>query len=208
MGILRDAKYNSVTENVLPYMYVSYAQEAGGDTTLVIRTAVAAGSVLPAVRRAIHAFDSTITIYSAVTMSEHMRAAVYTQRTSAQLVIVLGLLGLALAIVGLYGVLAYYVNRRRREIGIRMAIGARADAVFWMVVRRGLLLAAIGIVVGSLCALAVTQFLSDLLFGVSPRDPVTLAAVAAVIALVTLATSCVPALRATRVDPIVALRCE
>jgi ABC-type antimicrobial peptide transport system permease subunit len=169
---------------------------------------VAATSVLPMVRRTIHAFDSQTTIYRVATMSEHMRASLYTRRMAAQLVVVLGLLGLGLAVVGLYGVLAYYVNRRRREIGVRMAIGAQANAVFWMIVRRGLWLAAIGIVVGMLCAVAVTRFLSDLLFGVSPHDLVTLAGVAATIAIATLATSCLPALQATRVDPIVTLRCE
>ncbi len=208
VGILGDAKYNSITEQTLPYMFVPYAQEGGGDTTLVIRTRVAAASVLPAVRRAIRAFDSNTSIYGTATMSEHMRAALYSQRMAAQLVAILGVLGLCLAVVGLYGVLAYYVNRRRREIGVRIAIGAQTDAVFWMVVRRGLWLAAVGIAVGTSCAVAVTRLLSDLLFGVSPRDPVTLAVVAAVIAVATLVTSSFPALRATRVDPIVALRCE
>jgi ABC-type antimicrobial peptide transport system permease subunit len=208
VGLVRDARYNTVTEPTMPYLYVAYAQEGGGDTTLIVRTRVAATSVLPQVRSALKAFDNTMTIYGVVTLSEHMREALYVERTAAQLVVSLGLLGLGLAIVGLYGVLAYYVSRRRQEIGVRLALGAHARAVFLLVVRRGLLLAAIGTVLGMAGSLAVTRYLSNVLFGVSPRDPLTLVVVACLLLAVTILAAAVPARRAARVDPIIALRCE
>ncbi len=207
VGIVRDAKYNFVTEEIMPYMYVPVTQQ-GGDTVLLVKTRVAAASVLPLVRREIKAFDSTMSIFSVVTMTEHIRAALYVQRASAGLVLTLGLLGLTLAVVGLYGVLSYYVNRRRHEIGVRIAVGAQPGAVFRMVVRRGLLLATIGTVLGIAGALAGTRFLADLLFGVSPHDPLTLVVVTGLLLLVAVLAAAVPARRATKVDPMVALRYE
>ncbi len=159
-------------------------------------------------RAQLRAFDPGMTVIGVETMADHMRAALSVQRLSAQLVGVLGLLGLALAVVGLYGVLAYYVARRRHEIGVRMAIGAPSRAVFGMVVRRGLLLAAIGIVIGTAGALASMHVLAGLLFGVSPRDPVSLVVVACLLLAAAVLAAATPAYRAARVSPIVALRYE
>jgi putative ABC transport system permease protein len=207
VGIVRDAKYNDVTEQIMPYMYVPFAQETG-DTVLLVKTRIAAASVLPLVRREIKAFDSSMSIFSVVTMAEHMRAALYAQRATAGLVLTLGLLGLTLAVVGLYGVLSYYVNRRRHEIGLRLAVGAQPGAVFRMIVRRGLSLAALGTAIGMAGAIGVMYFLAGLLFGVSPHDPLTLLVVAGLLLLVAVLAAAVPARRAARVDPMVALRYE
>ncbi len=208
VGLVQDARYNTVTEDSRPYVYTAFAQEREGDIDLVVKTRVAAGSVLPLVRRELRAFDNDVSIFGVLTMAEHMRSALYSQRTAAQLVGVLGLLGLILAVVGLYGVLAHYVNRRRHEIGVRMAIGAQPEAVFRMVVRRGLSLAVIGTVIGTSVAFAVTRLLADLLFGVSPHDPLTLTAVALVLMIVAGLAAAIPARRAAHVDPMVALRYE
>jgi putative ABC transport system permease protein len=208
VGVVRDAKYNDVVEETMPYLYLPQTQDSSGDVALVLRTRVEAAAVAPAVRAQLRAFDPGMTVVAVETMADHMRAALSVQRLSAQLVGVLGLLGLALAVVGLYGVLAYYVTRRRHEIGVRMAIGAPARAVFGMVVRRGLVLAAIGIVIGAAGALASMHLLAGLLFGVSPRDPVSLALVACLLLVVTVLAAAAPAYRAAAVNPIAALRYE
>lgn len=207
VGIVRDAKYNDPTEESMPYMYVPFTQSSG-DTVLLVKTRVSAASVLPLVRREIKSFDSTVSVFSVVTMKEHMRAALYAQRASAQLTLFLGLLGLTLAVVGLYAVLSYYVNRRRHEIGVRLAVGAQPRAVFLMIVRRGLFLGTVGTVIGMGGAVAAMHLLASLLFGVSAHDPLTLASVACIVLAVASVAAGVPAHQAAKVDPMSALRTE
>ena len=207
VGIVRDAKYNDATEESMPYMYVPFTQSSG-DTVLLLKTRVAAASVSPLVRREIKSFDSTMSVFSVVTMKEHMRAALYAQRASAQLTLFLGLLGLTLAVVGLYAVLSYYVNRRRHEIGVRIAVGAQPRAVFLMIVRRGLFLGTVGTVIGMTGAVAAMHVLASALFGVSAHDPLTLASVACIVVAVAAAAAAVPAHQAAKVDPLTALRTE
>ncbi len=208
VGLVQDAKYNTVTEDGRPYMYVAFAQERDGDIALLVKTRTDAGSVLPLVRRELKAFDGDMSVFDTATMAEHMRAALYGQRTAAQLVTVLGLLGLTLAVVGLYGILAFHVNSRRHEIGIRMAIGAQPGAMFRMIVGRGLLLTAMGLACGAAGAIAISRLLAGLLYGVSTHDPLTYVAVALLLATTAVVASILPARRAASVDPIVALRYE
>jgi putative ABC transport system permease protein len=191
----------------MPYTYVPFTQSSG-DTVLLVKTSVSAASVSPLVRREIKAFDSTISVFSVVTMEEQVRAALYAQRASAQLVLCLGLLGLTLAVVGLYAVLSYYVNRRRHEIGVRIAVGAQPRAVFLMIARRGLLLGAVGTVIGMAGAVVAMHVLGSLLFGVSAHDPLTLASVGCLVLTIAGFASGVPAHQAAKVDPLTALRNE
>ncbi len=208
VGVLRDAKYNTVTEDTQPYMYVPFAQEGTGDILLLLKTSVAPESVLPLVRQELKRFDSGMSVFQTLTMAEHMRTALYTQRISAQLVGVLGALGLLLALIGLYGVLSYFVSRRRHEIGVRMAVGAQPGTVFRLIVARGLWLTILGIAIGTAGAFGATRVLSDLLYGVSPRDPVTLVIVALLLLAFAFAAAAIPARRAAAVHPLDALRWE
>ena len=127
-------------------------------------------------------------------------------RFTSQLLSALGFLGLALAVIGIYGVIAYFVAQRTNEIGIRMALGADTSRVIGMVVRQGVFLAVIGIAIGSVASMLLTGMLENLLFGVTSRDPVTFVAVTALLGAVSIAASFIPARRASRVDPLVALR--
>ncbi len=208
VGVVEDGKYSDIVEVTRPQIFLPYTQYSLGDTMLLVRTRLGAGSLVGSIRRAIREFDPNIAIFETLTLEQHMRIALFAQRVMAQLVIVLGLLGLGLAVVGLYGVLAYYVNQRRHEIGVRIAIGAQPSAVFRMIVRRGLVLAGIGIGIGLAGASAVTRLLEGMLYGVSAQDPLAFASVAVVIALVVVAAATIPARRAARVDPMVALRYE
>jgi putative ABC transport system permease protein len=208
VGIIEDGKYSRTIEATRPQIFVPFTQYSLGDVMLLVRTSVPPESVAPAVRRRIRDFDNQMPVLNIITLRSHMRFALSEQRLLVQVVAGLGLLGLTLAVIGLYGVLAYYVGRSRHEIGVRLAIGAEPASVFRMVVRRGLLLASIGIAIGAVMTIAVTQLMQELLYRVSPRDPVTLAAVALMLAGVAALSACIPARRAARVDPVNALRCE
>jgi putative ABC transport system permease protein len=208
VGIIEDGKYSRTIEATRPQIFVPFTQYSLGDVMLLVRTTVPPESVASAVRRRIREFDSRMPVLNIVTLSQHMRFALSEQRLLVQVVAGLGLLGLTLALIGLYGVLSYYVGRRQHEIGVRLAIGANPASVFRMVVRRGLLLASIGIAIGMVAAMGVTRLMQELLYGVSPRDPVTLAGVAVTLAGVAALSAFIPARRAARVDPVNALRCE
>ena len=141
-------------------------------------------------------------------MEEFQSASVAQPRFTTLLLAGFALLAMSLALVGVYGVMAYAVGQRTREIGVRMALGAERSDVVWMVVRHGVALAGLGIVIGLLGAAAGTRLLERLLFGVSATDPVTFVAAAAALGVASVAATCIPALRAARVAPVTALRCE
>jgi ABC-type antimicrobial peptide transport system permease subunit len=175
---------------------------------LLVETAGDPLRLAGSVRAAIAAIDSSVPVLEISTLGLLVRQSTYNEEVSATMVSTLSGVALFLSAIGLYGVLAYTTVRRTREIGIRMALGAqRADALR-MVLGDGLRLAAIGIAVGTAGGLAITPALGKALYGVSPRDPLTFAAVAALMIAVALAASYVPARRATRVDPLEAVRCE
>ena len=208
VGVVEDGKYSDIVEEIRPQIFLPFTQGSLGDIMLLVKTRVAPESVLAVVRSEIRNFDSSIAVFEILTLDQHMRIALFAQRVMAQLVLALALLGLALAVVGLYGVLAYYVNQRRHEMGIRIAVGAQPSALFRMIVKRGMLLAAIGVGAGTVGAIAATRLLQGMLYGVSPTDPLTLVAVVVVLAVVALLASLVPARRAMKVDPMTALRYE
>jgi putative ABC transport system permease protein len=173
--------------------------------TLIVRTAADPGPVLPAVRQVIRQLDPTMPVPTPFTMPEVLRRNMWTARLGAMLLAVFGLLAVTLTSVGIYGVTAYSVTRRTKEIGLRMALGAEHADVLRMVLRQGLKLTAWGVALGLVASFAATRLIANLLF-VSPTDGRTFAAISVLLAAVAMAASFLPARRATRVDPLIALR--
>jgi putative ABC transport system permease protein len=178
------------------------------DMFLAVRTAGDPAGVTGAIRLQVAGMDAELPLYSVKTMEELLGASIAQPRLNLLLLGLFAALALLLAAVGIYGVLAYSVTQRTREIGIRLALGAEPNDALLLVVRQGATLALTGIALGLAGSLVLTRFISTLLFGVSPTDPLTYAAVSGLLLMVALAASYIPALRATRVDPIVALRYE
>jgi len=176
--------------------------------TLMVRSELPAQTLAAAVRREVLAVDPEVPVYDIKTMSEVLDGSLSGRRFNMALSAIFAAVALALAVVGIYGVMSYSVTQRTHEIGVRMALGARQIDVLLMVVGQGGGLALAGVALGLMASMAMTRFLSSLLFGVSATDPVTLAAVSALLATVALVASWIPARRATRVDPMVALRHE
>jgi putative ABC transport system permease protein len=192
-----------------PTLYLPIPQFGGWvPTDFAVRTSVDPAAVIPAVRSALREIDPELVLTDARTMREHLAAPLARPRFSAALLFALAAIAVALAAVGIYGVMAAFVRQRTREIGVRLALGAQIADVRRLVVRRGAALLLVGIATGLLAALAGTRLLAALLFGVSPTDPATLAAVAGTLILVGFAACYLPVRRATRVDPMVALRAE
>jgi ABC-type antimicrobial peptide transport system permease subunit len=160
------------------------------------------------VRETVNKLNGNLPLTDVQTQSKQIDSLLFQERLIARLASFFGILALVLACIGLYGLLAYEVARRTREIGIRMALGAQQRDVLRPIVVQGIALAVAGAIVGTAAALGVTRFLSTLLFGVKPTDPVTFIVVAVLLTFVALAASYIPARRATRVDPMVALRYE
>ena len=208
VGVARDAHYRQLAEDPLPFVYVPLLQDDPGRVSLIVRTRGAPMALARTVQDEIHELDPDVAFSRVWTMEEAVERLLGPFRVSARLVTLFASLALLLAAVGLYGVLAYLVVQRTRTIGIRMALGASARRVAAAVMARGLKLAAAGIVAGVAAALWAAGLVSSFLFEVAPRDPLSFAAVAAILAAVACAAGLLPAWRAARVDPIVALRDE
>jgi len=176
--------------------------------TLHLRTIGKPEQLIATVQREISALDKKLPIYNVKTLEQYLNEALSVKRIQSQILSAFGLLALALASIGLYGALSYNVTQRTKEIGIRLALGAQGRNVFWMVVGQGLKLVALGIVLGLAVALVVTRTLKSLLYGISATDPLTFEVIAMMLAIVALLACYIPARRATRVDPMIALRCE
>ena len=205
VGVSADTKYQSLSAKVAPTVY---APSTDGDVTFEVRTAGNPLALLPEVRAAVRAVDPNLPVDRPSTQSENIDRTLFRQRMLAWLSSLLGGLALLLAAIGLYALLAQEVGRRTREIGIRMALGADRGQVLRMVISLGATLAAIGLAAGLAGAWAATRGLRTLLYGVTPADPATAAGVALLLLGVALAACWLPARRATRVDPLVALREE
>lgn len=208
VGVVQDVKLFSLRDPVRPYLYLPLRQQPAAEMTFVLRVKGDAHAMLAGVRREIRALDRTVPVMNLTTTDENMRLTLLADRMSAAFVAALGLTGLLLAMSGLYAVISYLVARRTREIGIRMALGAGRGQVLRHVVRQGTVLAACGIALGMAGGLAVGRLIGWSLYGVSPMDPPTLAAVSAGILATTVAASYLPARRAARIDPMAALRRE
>jgi macrolide transport system ATP-binding/permease protein len=210
VGIMEDIKEGPLDEAVPPVLYIPFLQELQDNFTLVVRTAQSEQSLLPALDATIRQIDPAIATYRGVTMSDkiHDSQSAYLHRSSAWLVGGFAGLALLLGVVGLYGVIAYSVSRRTREIGIRMALGARRSSVYRLILKEAGLLTAIGIIAGLGLSLAATTLMGTLLFEVRSWDIQTLAIVAAILTISALLASFLPARRAAAVNPTDALRSE
>ena len=208
VGVVRDSKYRTLGESPRPYVYVPLAQNHETGMTLHVRTAGDPLNVAASVRREIQSLDPNLAVTNVQTLSRVIADSLFAARMGAVLLIVFGSLALVLAGVGLYGVMSYAVSRRTREIGIRMALGAGKGNVLRLVLKDGLALVGGGIATGLIVAAAATRLLASFLFGISPLDAATFVAIPVVLTLVALLASYLPARRAAKVDPIIALRYE
>jgi predicted permease len=205
VGVVRDAKYNDLRREIHPMMYQPHHE---GVATFELRTAADPQALLPAIREVVEQVNEDLPLFNVTTQSEQIDRLLFQERLVARLAGFFGVLALVLACIGLYGLLSYEVSRRTREIGIRIALGAQPERVLKLVLRQGIALALVGAAVGIGVALGVTRYLASMLFNVRASDPWTMGAVAVLLALVALAACYIPARRATRVDPMVALRYE
>jgi len=208
VGIVGDVKHHNLWESSDPETYVPYQQAAIGQMSLVVRTQGDPMSLLPIMREEVKSLDAELPVYGAQTMAEYLRSSVAQRRFTSILFAVFAGTGFLLAIIGLFGVMSYSVSQRTHELGIRLAVGAEKADILKLVVGQGMRVTLAGIVIGLGATLALSTVLRSQLFGVSAWDPFTFLAVAAVLALVALTACYIPARRATRVDPVVALRYE
>ena len=216
VGVVADVRHLGLAKPADPEVYVP-ARQVGEDLwanfapspiSFVVRTGLPAGAIAGAIKAAVHEVDPEQPVSRLRPVGELVSDSMARYRFSMLLLTIFGGLALCLAVVGVYGLMAYSVSQRTRELGIRLALGARAAVVCGMVLRQGLVMAAAGILLGLAGALALTRLLATQLFGVSATDPAVIAAMAGTLAAVSLVACLIPALRATRVDPLVALRSE
>jgi predicted permease len=208
VGILRDAKYESVRDAAPPTMYVPLQQNPRGFGVFEVRTAGPTASVMSGIREAVRQVDSTLPIMDVSTQIEQVEKRFAQEKVFAQAYTLFGALALVVASVGLFGLMSYSVSRRTNEIGIRMALGAQRADVLRLVMRESMILVVIGVVAGLAVAVAASQFVTTLLFGLAPTDPRTMFVAVGVMVLVSAVAGYLPARRASNVDPMVALRYE
>jgi putative ABC transport system permease protein len=208
VGVVGNVHVSSLDGDLRPMIYYPQAQEASGSMTLVARHAGDPAALAVAVRAAVRALDHNLPVSDVATMSTWLVRSMADRRYPMLLLTVFAVLAVVLAAIGIYGVLSYAVNQRRREFGVRIALGAQGGDVLRMVVGGGMRLTLSGVGLGAAGAAVGARALSRLLYGVQPTDPVTFLAVTGVLVLVALIAICLPAVRATRVDPITVLRTE
>jgi len=210
VGVVGDEKFQGLAESspIATYTPLSQTPSANGAGVLLVRTAADPSSLATAVTSAIHEIDPGLAVFAIEPLDETMSRSIGQRRFTMSLLAIFAFIALLLAAIGIHGVLSYGVSQRRRELGIRMALGARQPDLVALVVRQGLALTAVGGVLGFVGALAFSRLLSAQLFGVTSSDPASFGAVAMLLGLVALAATLAPAYRAASVDPIVTLRSE
>ena len=208
IGVVKDTRYRTLLADAPPILYLPVLQAYDGRTTLVIHTTGDVSGMITTIRREVAEVDKNLPLFAVKSMSEQVATTLWQQRLAAGLIGLFGVLALALAAIGLYGVISHSVSLRTREIGIRMALGADRMNIVGLVVKQGLVLAVVGVALGIAAAVALTKFMSSVLYGVSATDPATFVVVSATLIAVALLASYIPARSATKVDPLVALRCE
>jgi predicted permease len=206
VGVAEDMHANGLKSEPPLVLYMPSAEAENGSYSYVVRGGVPVKNLVPAIRQAVKSVDPLVAVAGITTMEEALDRKLALDRFTRWLFTFLGATGLALSIVGVYGVIAYFVTQRHREMGVRLALGASPGSVRWLVVREGLTIALVGVAVGLPLALASSKLLESLMFRVSVHDPFTFASVAGLLALVAIAASYIPAQRATRIDPLEALR--
>jgi predicted permease len=209
VGVVKDSKHATVREEKRPFAYLPYAQETGlGRITFYARTDQDVDSIAPSLRREVARRDNNLPIYDLKTLRRQADESIFSDRFLTFLSICFALLAATLAAIGLYGVMAYTVTRRVREIGIRIALGANQGRVAWLILREVAMLALAGLLAGVPLAFALGRAAESLLFGVKAGDPTVFAGASLLLALVALLGGYLPARRAAKVDPMVALRRE
>jgi predicted permease len=208
IGVVRDSKYLTLSEEATPVAYLSLGQNHETGMTLHVRVAGEPSSVIAAVRHEVQALEKNLPVTNVTPLIDVVNDSLYAARMGAMLLGVFGGLALLLAAIGLYGVMSFSVSRRTREMGIRMALGAQARDVFKLVLKEGMALVLIGVVFGLLAAMLLTRLLTSFLYGISATDAMTFTGIPVILAAVALVACTLPARRATKVDPLVALRHE
>jgi putative ABC transport system permease protein len=208
VGVVENGIYARFGEDPKPYMFTPMTANDYGELDFVVKSSVAPEAITPSVRRILQDLNKDVPVIRMRSLRGHMREVMAEQRFVSGMVAVLGSLGLLLAAVGLYGLMSFLVGRRTQEIGVRLALGAQRSNIFRLVIRRALVLTGIGIALGIGASVLATQVLRDLLFGVTPTDISSFMAAMLVLAVVACGAALVPTLRATRIDPLAALRYE
>jgi ABC-type antimicrobial peptide transport system permease subunit len=206
VGIAKNSNYRSKTETPVPFFYVPLRQNFRVQNSLLIRTRETPGAMMKALAREVHALDPNLAPLITDRLQDQIDEISYSQRLAVTLVAIFGAMALFLAAIGLYAVVSYTVSQGTRELGLRMALGADAKDLMRLVMLRGLLLTASGIAIGAIAAIVLTRLMGDLLYKISPHDPLAFGMAFAVIAIASLAACFLPAWRATRIDPVLALR--
>ena len=206
VGVVRDSKYVTVGEDPRPFLYRPLAQAYVPRLSLLVRTTGSPASAVSAVRQELRAIDPDLPLYNVASLDEAISVSLLPVRIAGALLGTLGVVALALAALGVYGVLSFLVRSRTREIGVRVAVGAAPRVIAAMIVRQAMVWTMIGAGIGMALASIVTRFLGSLLYGISPTDPLTFCGVALLLTCVACAAALAPAVRASRLDPLSALR--
>jgi len=210
VGVSRNTRYGSLTEGILPVVFIPYNQGAPppNQITFLLRTTAEPAGIIASVRDVVRQADARLPLSHVQTQKAEITDAMQQEIMLAELCSALAALALTIACVGLYGTVSYSVARRTGEIGIRMALGARRGPVVWMVLRQVCLLAGVGLAISVPIAMVTAKFVQSLLFGIKSNDPRALSEAIAILIAAALLAGCVPARRASRIDPMTALRHE
>ncbi|MFN0121121.1 MAG: ABC transporter permease [Blastocatellia bacterium] len=208
IGVAANGKYNSLGEKQQIAVYRPQLRDYNTYTTLIARTTVSPDTMISAIRQEFRDLDAALPLSDVKTLKQHMSLPLFPARVAGMVLGSFGVLALILAASGIYGVMAYVVSQRTREIGIRMALGASAGTVLRMITTQGMKLILVGMAIGLIAAFFLTRFLSGVLYGVSATDPLTFVVIVALLLVIALLACWIPARRAARVDPLVALRYE